>query len=179
LNGSYSRGDIDRIHVNDNGNGNAKGKAGYIADAAAAEDARKALDCALHQNLLQSLPDSASKECGIYPVVYLSSNCIYPTTADYGWRASGLDGTCGAVLETDEWKYSQGKCYFSIYGFDLEENKRDSTENPITTSSLPCQLSIWQRLEEDTLDETTNRRYAVFQEVFTTLDGGNVSQRER
>jgi hypothetical protein len=54
---------------------------------------KEALDSLMGPQIYQGLPESLSKSLGIYPIVYLASGSIYPTSFDYGWRASGLDGT--------------------------------------------------------------------------------------
>ena len=126
--------------------------------------------------ILKLLPNSEARDVGIFPVVYLSANCMYPTASDYGWRASGIDGSVGVLIESDEWKYSQGKCFFSIYGFVAGL----ASSNPEDTGRrLPCELTIWLRREEDMLDDKMGRRYLAFQDIFNAIDGGNISQRER
>ena len=53
---------------------------------------KEALDSLMGPQIYQGLPECLSKSLGIYPIVYLASGSIYPTSFDYGWRASGLDG---------------------------------------------------------------------------------------
>ena len=36
---------------------------------------------------LVALPDSMSRKTGVYPIIYASATCMYPSANDYTWRA--------------------------------------------------------------------------------------------
>ena len=125
--------------------------------------------------LYGGLPPSSFKSIGMYPVMYLSSNLLYPTAFDYGWRASSIDGTLYAILEINEWKFCSERCYFSIYGAKVPTATEDGDDRSI----LSCRLEVQKLLDHDGLSETAAKRAAFFQELFFSVDGANTSQRER
>mmetsp|Transcript_15109 Transcript_15109/g.22727 ORF Transcript_15109/g.22727 Transcript_15109/m.22727 type:complete len:774 (-) Transcript_15109:140-2461(-) len=123
---------------------------------------------------IRSVPASVSKDTGVFPVVLLSSSCMFPTVNTATWRASALSGNTTVYIETDEWKYSDsGMCYFSIIGV----TPPGLCSHP--QLSIQCTLTFEERLDDEELDDEMKYRYQLYKEIFAGIDGNNISQRER
>mmetsp|Transcript_33205 Transcript_33205/g.61905 ORF Transcript_33205/g.61905 Transcript_33205/m.61905 type:complete len:928 (-) Transcript_33205:600-3383(-) len=86
--------------------------------------------------LIESLPNSIAKEAGVYPVLHLSSSCIYPTAESHTWRATSILGPAKAMIETDEWLHTATRyCYLSVIGVALPQVSRSPTMSRQNQSS--------------------------------------------
>lgn len=88
--------------------------------------------------LLDSLPDSVAKQTGVFPLLHLSSECMYPTAESHTWRASSISGAVKAMVESSEWQHTTSKyCYFSVIGLVLPRAraKMNVPRSPATPSA--------------------------------------------
>lgn len=149
----------------------------------------------------RTLPPSLCLTRGVFPVAYLSSNCMYPNREDFTWRGSGADGSILILFEADEWKYTAGCCYLTLSGLsvvtaaenvsgprvtsttDTMATSISDTSSPIQPplppSQITCRISVVERSDIEYLSTETTGRYEVFQSVFRDIDGSTVSQKER
>lgn len=114
----------------------------------------------------------------VYPVVYMSNSCMYPSAEDYTWRASHHRGHIMIVFECDEWKYTPGVCYIGVYAHRVGGSATSSEDNG-DNDFVRCRLVARMQREDATLTETQRQRYSAFNEVFEESDGSNVSQKDR
>lgn len=129
--------------------------------------------------LTHIFPPSACRDGakGIYPVVFLSSTCIYPSEENYTWRASAADGSIMIVLDMDEWRHTNDVCYISVLGLSIPEAASLAVEsngiyNSVVASrttaqydqavdELRVQLCSWVRQETSDMNEKDRTAYKV------------------
>lgn len=115
--------------------------------------------------------DSAA---GIYPIVYMSSTCVYPSEENFMWRASAADGSIVIVLDIDEWRHNSGECYLSIFGLSIPEaahlahasggvvaNPSERCVEGAVPEDLSIRLSNWARQETFDMSERDQKAYKV------------------
>eukprot|EP01041_Mallomonas_annulata_P010897 gene10897-22748_t len=131
--------------------------------------------------LPQSLPPSICLDKGVFPVAYLSGNCMYPGIEDFSWRGSSVDGRILIVFENEEWKYTSGICYMSLQTLRLPTSTSTTTSsnNIISDSYLNCRITIWEKSYLDEISAELREKYDIFSRIYRDIDGSNISQKER
>ena len=148
--------------------------------AAANADAPTVLSEALgveREALPSIFPPSACRDSagGIYPIVYMSSTCVFPSEENFMWRGSAADGSIVIVLDSDEWRHNSDECYLSIFGLSIPEaahlarsSSRSVVANPneqllagAVPEDLSVQLSSWVQQETHDMSERAKTAYEV------------------
>lgn len=151
----------------------------------------------------RTLPPSHCLSRGLFPVAYMSSNCMYPNEEDYTWRGSGADGSILILFEADEWKYTAGCCFITLAGLAVGSSsiemvtttstattttspsegshpqERSPSLPPVPPSQITCRISVVERSDIEYLSAESSERYDIFQSVFRDIDGNIISQKER
>jgi len=119
---------------------------------------------------LENIPPSAALSRLVFPIAFISSSSMYPNTVDHMWRSSGIDGEVSFVVNQDEWRYTDGSCFFSIYGLNAKSIfPSDRSDND--TSHL-------YRLCVTTFDDIP-ASLSIVDNIYQSIDSSIISQRER
>jgi hypothetical protein len=105
-------------------------------------------------DIINSLPESIPLTNKLCTLAYISSSCIYPSSIDYDWRASSCDGKMSIIIDSSEFKYSNGNCYIGILGIDF------SDEVDVNKNRINYTLSCTSIEEKNSLDLPTSIKYS-------------------
>eukprot|EP01038_Epipyxis_sp_PR26KG_P005834 gene5834-8049_t len=150
---------------------NSVSKSLFLNENNSTESAYKDANKFFNEN--QTMKETASS---FEPTVFISSHIMYPTANEFTWKATSINGTAVFIIEASEWKYTSGKCYFSIYGTPRDISQ-DNTNHQHTTKIF--EMNVWNRIEYNSLNPALQQKCDLFLELFQDIDGNLLSQKDR